>query len=55
MKKEVRAENVLADFYCEDCQNDIHDVSVQESIYNGPPMCMTCNQEMTLGIVHVKS
>ncbi len=55
MKKELQVEKVVATYYCDDCQNDAHDVPVQESIYNGPPMCTNCNEEMTLDTIHVTS
>ena len=53
MKKEVAVDKVVATYYCEDCDCDAHDVPVQESIYNGPPMCPNCEDEMSIDTISV--
>jgi len=55
MKKKVIADYVTANYYCSKCDKIETEVPIQESIYNGPPMCLNCNIEMSLDEVFIES
>ena len=53
-KRRVEADAVTADYYCDICEKRQDDVPIQESIYVGPPVCIDCDEEMSLDKVHLK-
>jgi hypothetical protein len=40
--------NVVADYVCDRCERTTKNIPVQESIYNGAPLCEACQEEMSL-------
>ena len=53
MKTEIDAEKVTLNFYCDSCEARENDVTVNECVYVGAPMCTKCNEEMSLDAVFV--
>ena len=53
MKTELNADHVLADFMCDNCQATSEEIPVQETIYNGPPYCTKCENEMSLQKIYL--
>jgi NAD-dependent SIR2 family protein deacetylase len=45
--KEIQFHQVKIDFYCDRCEAREKGVDVQECIFNGPPMCQKCDEEMS--------
>lgn len=53
--KELYTDKVYADYMCTKCERRIENVPVQESIYNGPPICRHCaDEEMELQTMWLK-
>jgi len=55
MKRKVIADYVTANYYCSKCEYIVTEVPIQESIYNGPPMCLNCDEQMSLDEVYIES
>jgi len=55
MKRKVIADYVTANYYCSKCKKIETDVPIQESIYDGPPLCPNCDIEMVLDEVYIES
>jgi DNA-directed RNA polymerase subunit RPC12/RpoP len=55
MKKvKVDINGATANYRCDYCESKEEDVPIQESIYNGPPICLNCGEEMAIDEVYVK-
>ena len=55
MRKKVIADKVTADYDCDKCNSRQSEVPIQESIYNGPPLCPNCGEVMSLDEVFIES
>jgi hypothetical protein len=46
-------DQVVADYYCDLCEERQNRIPVQESIYTGAPMCAGCDKEMALDRIYL--
>jgi hypothetical protein len=46
-------DQVVADYYCDRCEERQARIPVQESIYAGAPMCAGCDIEMCLDRIYL--
>ena len=56
MKKTiVNIDRITVNYRCDNCEKTETDVPVQESIYDGPPICLNCGEEMELDEAYIES
>jgi DNA-directed RNA polymerase subunit RPC12/RpoP len=48
LKLPIDIDSVMVSYKCKRCKKLITDIPVQESIYNGPPLCTDCEEEMDI-------
>ena len=50
--KRLNINIIEANYSCGNCENKIKNIPIQESIYNGPPICLNCGEEMLIDEVY---
>lgn len=46
--RKVTTDFVRLNFICEDCDIKQSSIPIAEAVYNGPPLCPECEEEMSL-------